>query len=172
MSDVMSVSMNPGATAFTRTPRPASSLESAFASCTTPPLEAAYEDELTPPKKESCEAVKTIAPPPCSTILRAAACATTKAEVRLMSRIRRQSSSVWSSALLRTIVPAFATRASIRSSRSTAAAASSGRARSIPVARSAVSTCQPSPRSRSATARPIPRLPPVTSATLAPVIRA
>src|ERR1700730_3582407 len=163
--EVMSVSMKPGATALTRSPRGAHSFESDLASCATPPLDAAYAAALIPPKNENCEASRPIAPP--SGILRAAAWQSANTEVRLTSRTRRHSSSASSSAGPRTIVPWFATSASSRSTCSTARAACAGSPRSNPVARSAVTTSKPSARSRAATAAPIPRLAPVTSAVLA-----
>lgn len=58
----ISVSMYPGAIAFTLIPRPAHSLLSALVSWATPPFEAAYAGTLKPPWKERMEPIFMIAP--------------------------------------------------------------------------------------------------------------
>jgi hypothetical protein len=121
---------------------------------------------LKPPTQDISEATITIEPPPCSTIRRAAACASSKVALRLTAMTRSHSSRSSSRMPDRVVVPALQTSASMRSSPSTTAAPAPGSVRSTPVERSAVSTRQPFRRNRSAVAAPMPRLAPVTSATL------
>lgn len=60
MSAVRSVSMKPGAMAFTRTPLPASSFDKALVSCATPPLLAVYAATFVPPTNDVMDASRTI----------------------------------------------------------------------------------------------------------------
>ena len=65
-------SRSPGAIAFTLTPCGAHSFASAIVSCETPPLLAAYDGTPNPPWKLSTEAMFTILPLPCATMIRPA----------------------------------------------------------------------------------------------------
>ena len=95
---VISVSIQPGATALTRIPSEAHSFACDLASWAIAPLLAAYAATLTPPKNESCEPRCTMRPSPWRAKRRAAARETANAPIRFTSITRRKSSRETSSA--------------------------------------------------------------------------
>ena len=73
---VRSVSTQPGASVFTRTPRFAQSSASALVSISTPPLEAQYGTERSSPTCPATELILMIEPPPAPPSPRPGACST------------------------------------------------------------------------------------------------
>ena len=149
----------PGAIAFTLTPR-AHSFASAFVSCATPPLLAAYAETFSPPEKLSIEATVTIFPLSWATIRLPARRQSSKTDVRFVATTASHSANVCSSAGARRVAPWAVTR--------TSSPPSSATARSNAASRSPASARSAGPRRRRARA---PRPPPARSAPRAPPSR-